>query len=57
MIDLFNQIWFMSFQCIQSAFDFDFFLGQYLGLCVVVFSTVFILTYLFLGLFSRSRRG
>lgn len=56
MTDFFSYIWNISFQCIQSVFDFDFFLGQYLGLCVVVFSTVYLFTFIFLGLFSRSSR-
>lgn len=55
MLSFFESLWSLSFDCIQSIFDYDFFLGQTFAYCVIIFSTLFMLAFVFVGLFRRYR--
>lgn len=49
MLDFFQAVWMVSFETIQQVFNFDYFIGAYIGLLVVVVSTVYLLTYILIS--------
>lgn len=55
MLSFFDCLWSLSFACIQSIFNYDFFLGQTFAYCVIIFSTLFMFAFVFIGFFHKRR--
>lgn len=53
MIDLLDAVWLLSFQTIQQVFNFDNFIGSYMGLVVVIVSTCYLLAYIITSIVRR----
>lgn len=56
MLDFFQAVWMVSFETIQQVFNFDYFIGSYIGLLVVVVSTVYLLTYILISFTDYIKR-
>lgn len=53
MLNFLDSVWLVSFQTIQQVFNFDNFIGAYMGLVVVIVSTVYMLAYIICNIARR----